>query len=273
MNGNTEDKPEARFEFGANWKKFLSSLDEGRILTAQQSLIEYLGLSSLEGKKFLDIGCGSGLFSLAARRLGAEVVSFDYDGQAVECAEELKRRFFTDDSKWTISSGSALEKDFIDSLGEFDVVYSWGVLHHTGNMKTALENAARPVKQGGLLFIAIYNDQGRASSIWKKIKKAYVALSAPLRFLVVGPAFIRIWGPTFIRDFLRMRPFSTWRGYASNRGMTPWRDVIDWVGGYPFEVAKPEDIFQFYKDRGFELEKLTTCGGGYGCNEYVFRKK
>jgi 2-polyprenyl-6-hydroxyphenyl methylase/3-demethylubiquinone-9 3-methyltransferase len=54
--------------------------------------------------------------------------------------------------------------------------------------------------------------------------------------------------------------------------MSPWRDVVDWVGGYPFEVARPEEIFEFFKSKGLVLGKFKTCGGGHGCNEFVFEK-
>ncbi len=53
--------------------------------------------------------------------------------------------------------------------------------------------------------------------------------------------------------------------------MSPWRDVVDWVVGYPFEVAKPDDLFDFFSVRGFQLERLKTCAGGHGCNELIFR--
>jgi 2-polyprenyl-6-hydroxyphenyl methylase/3-demethylubiquinone-9 3-methyltransferase len=227
---------------------------------------------TLDRMSFLDIGCGSGLFSLAARRLGARVHSFDYDPQSVACAQELRRRYFPDDSAWTISTGSVLQREFVDSLGKFDVVYSWGVLHHTGSMWQALELAQLPVAEGGKLFLAIYNDQGRASRSWLKIKRAYNRLPGGLRFTVLWPSFLRLWGPTTLRDFLRGRPFHTWRTYGSERGMSPWRDVVDWVGGYPFEVAKPEEVFDFYYSRGFALLKLKTCAGGHGCNEFVFER-
>ncbi|HYY59119.1 MAG TPA: class I SAM-dependent methyltransferase, partial [Pyrinomonadaceae bacterium] len=136
-----ELRRELRFEFGRNWRRFLSTLDEERILEAERSLRLMLEAETLDGKSFLDIGSGSGLFSLAARRLGARVHSFDYDAESVACAQELKQRFFAGDADWTIERGSVLDSDYVKRLGQFDIVYSWGVLHHTGAMWRALENA------------------------------------------------------------------------------------------------------------------------------------
>src|SRR5437868_7530339 len=132
------------YEFGKNWTRFLKEVDDSRIKEAETSLRRMLETESLAGKSFLDIGSGSGLFSLAARRLGARVHSFDYDPQSVACALELRRRYFDGDADWTIEEGSALDADYVRSLGAFDVVYSWGVLHHTGAMWEALANAALP---------------------------------------------------------------------------------------------------------------------------------
>ena len=160
-----------RFEFGKNWSAFLAVLDEERIVKAEESLREMLEVEDLQGKTFLDIGSGSGLFSLAARRLGAKVHSFDYDSNSYNCTKELKRRFYADDDNWRVEQGSALDKTYVESLGGFDIVYSWGVLHHTGEMWKALENAAAPVADGGKLFVAIYNDTGSQASRWKWIRK------------------------------------------------------------------------------------------------------
>lgn len=264
-----------RFEFGENWAKFLNVLSEERILLAQKSLCFMLGVDSLKGKRFLDIGSGSGLFSLAARRLGATVHSFDYDPQSVACTEELRRREFPGDTEWTIEQGSALDQNYLAGLGQWDVVYSWGVLHHTGAMWQAIGNTVPLVKQGGMVFVAIYNHQRFMSPIWLWVKKTYNRLPKGLRWLVVWPAMLRLWGPRTIYDLLRGQPFETWRNYDKHsvRGMSAWRDVVDWVGGYPFEVAKPEDIFDFYRKQGFQLEKLETCGGGLGCNQFVLSRR
>lgn len=267
-----------RFEFGANWTRFLALVNEDRIRLAEHSLRDLLEAETLQDKTFLDIGSGSGLFSLAARRLGARVRSFDYDPQSVACTRELKGRYFPDDPEWTIERGSVLDQAFLVGLGTFDVVYSWGVLHHTGAMWQALENVTPLVKPEGRLYIAIYDDQGRATVLWKRVKRAYCHTPEPFRSLILGLAFVRLWGPTTVRDFLQGHPGKTWRNYGkrqegSGRGMSPWRDVVDWVGGYPFEVAKPELIFDFYRDRGFVLSRLKTCGGGKACNEFVFTRQ
>src|SRR5438045_550600 len=170
-----------RFEFGRNWSRFLLYLDDERITVAEQSLKETFAVADLECTSFLDIGSGSGLFSLAARRLGARVHSFDYDPDSVACTRELKHRYFHNDQAWTIEEGSALDEGYVNSLGAFDVVYSWGVLHHTGDMWRALETAALPVAPGGKLFVALYNDQGSRSVRWRKIKKAYNNLPGLLK--------------------------------------------------------------------------------------------
>lgn len=264
-----------RFQFGENWSRFVELVDDARLCQAEESLKFMLEVENLNGKRFIDIGSGSGLFSLAARRLGATVHSFDFDPQSVACTESLKTQFFPHDSSWTVEEGSALDDQYLKSLGTFDVVYSWGVLHHTGQMWRALENAQRLVADGGKFFIALYNDTGSQSSRWLWIKRTYNHLPsifrAPFAILVSAPDELK----SMIRAVLRLRPkqyIDMWRTYQSRRGMSRWRDIIDWVGGYPYEVATPDEVFDFCKSRGFMLTKLNAGRVGLGCNQFVFKK-
>lgn len=264
---------EKRFAFGKNWARFLSRVGEVQVEAATKSLQQKLG--DLSGKSFLDIGCGSGLHSLAAWRLGASrIYSFDFDADSVETAAEMRRRF-APESRWTIERGSVLDVAYLRSLGSFDVVYSWGVLHHTGAMWKALENVLIPLAEDGILFISIYNDQGSASRRWKQLKKLHNDSGKAGKLAIELATLLITWGRSFSINVLAGRPGRTirdWQEYSRERGMSPWHDVVDWAGGYPFEVAKPEEIFSFYKGAGLTLEKLKTCGGGKGCNEFVFRK-
>jgi 2-polyprenyl-6-hydroxyphenyl methylase/3-demethylubiquinone-9 3-methyltransferase len=264
-----------RFEFGRNWRQFLRVLDETRILRAEESLSKMLRQPTLSGRTFLDIGCGSGLFSLAARRLGARVHSFDFDAESVWCAEELRRRFFPGDPGWTIHQASVLDAAYMRSLGTFDVVYSWGVLHHTGRMWEGVDAACQAVATGGQLFIALYNDLGTRSRRWRVIKHTYNRIPAPLRPLFTAVAIAPQEVKNVARALATGRPGSylqSWTAYGK-RGMNRWRDAVDWVGGYPYEVATPEAVFDFCRARGFELTALRCGGVGLGCNEFVFERK
>jgi 2-polyprenyl-3-methyl-5-hydroxy-6-metoxy-1,4-benzoquinol methylase len=251
-----------RFEFGENWTRFLRLLNEERIRDAEQALRDMLQVSDLQGKRFLDIGSGSGLMSLAARRLGATVTSFDYDPKSVACTTELRQRYAANDPDWVVTRGSVLDETFMSGLGTHDVVYSWGVLHHTGDMWNAIRNAAARVAPAGRFFIAIYNDQGLASRYWLGVKKLYN------RNAIGRVAMTALHIPNVYLARLAVRA-ATGRN-RGNRGMSLWYDMLDWLGGYPFEVAKPEGILDFVRPLGFTLSKLATCRGRYGCNEFVF---
>lgn len=274
MNSQDEILSGRRFGFGENWSRFLVVLTQERIDKAERGLKDMLDIADLKGKSFLDIGSGSGLSSLVAKRLGARVHSFDFDTQSVACTTELKRRYFADDADWIIETGSALDGTFMTKLGQFDVVYSWGVLHHTGAMWIGIEHAISRVKDGGTLFIAIYNDQGWKSHLWWFIKFVYNKLPRPANLAYAYTLGIFCELLNIIKYTLRFKPMTAIApllNYKAKRGMSMLHDMVDWMGGFPFEFATFETLANYMGTRGFDLVNGKPASS-LGCHEMVFRR-
>lgn len=263
---------EQRFAFGKNWKRYLKGVGSDEIDAAKRSLSVVVQNMRPGQATFLDIGSGSGLFSRAAYEFGFHrVVSFDYDLDSVEATAAMKQMVGAPDERWSVSQGSVLDSGFIQSLGTYDVVYSWGVLHHTGAMWQALDNAVCAVKPGGLLFIALYSDQGWVSRYWHVIKRTYVSAPGFVRLLMLLVFWTYFGVGLFVADLLRLRnPLRRHTGDA--RGMKFFTDVIDWVGGFPFEVATPKRVEEHLRGQGFTLTWQRLVGRRHGCNEFVFRR-
>ena len=267
---NTEIKEGKRFGFGKNWDNFLKTINEERIDIAIQSIKDKFPNYNFSQKIFIDFGCGSGLFSLAAIKLGCIVYSIDFDPFSVACTQFLKEKYDSKNQNWEILNGSILDDDFLNTLPHGDIVYSWGVLHHTGNLQKALTNIKKLVKYEGYLFISIYNNQGKKSKFWLCIKKMYNFnfILKYLLLIIFIPYYI-VGG--FITDFTTFNFTKRYVDYKKNRGMSIYHDWIDWLGGLPFEVATIEYIFNFFKEK-FHLIYLKQKNGS-GCNEFIFIKK
>lgn len=273
MRGGTVADPERRFEFGENWRSFLNRLDADRISEAERSLKWLLDCERLDGKRFLDIGSGSGLSSLAARRLGADVVSFDYDPQSVDCTATLRHRFFPNDSRWLVERGSILDPGFFRKLGHFDVAYSWGVLHHTGAMRDAIGNAAQLVAPGGILVLALYRKTALCW-FWALEKNWYCRApeAAQARARSLYTALFRAAFAATRRDFAAYVS-----NYSDSRGMDFAHDVHDWLGGYPYESIRAARLDKYLTMLGFskiraKIRRASIGVFGSGCNEYVYRR-
>lgn len=261
----------AHFEFGENWREYAKTIDKNRIDAAVMG-VKKLFPEGLSGQTFLDIGCGSGLHSLAALMLGASsVVSIDIDENSVDTTRQLLARF-APHSDWTTKTASVFEAS-PENLGTFDVVYSWGVLHHTGDMWRAIDNASKLVRSGGLFCIAIYATTP-ADGFWKAEKRLYSQSPRAIQWCI---------RQTYMSAFVaakaiiqRKNPVSYIMGYSKVRGMNFSHDVHDWLGGYPYETATADELIRRVYKAGFQevrTFRLPPSRGmfGSGCQEFVFR--
>lgn len=253
------------FTFGRNWQDYSKSITRETLDTAALSIMSLLNgeIEKIAGKTVLDIGCGSGLFSNAAYKLGAiKVVGIDVDELCVETSREVAEKFGYAD-KISFSRNSILDSDWVKKTGRFDFVYAWGSLHHTGNMWKAIENACALTDLNGVLVLAIYNRHW-SSGCWKWIKKIYNLL--PSLFKPVMTAFYVLVLALFRFPYiLRLKK-------GDNRGMTLLTDAKDWLGGWPYEFADAEEILQFVGGRGFRNRQVIACSGWTGCNQFVFER-
>ena len=252
-----------KFAFGENWNKYSKEIKQEDYIAAKDSLSTLI--PDIENKTFLDVGCGSGLFSIAASALGAkEVVGIDVDPESVETAKEMLEKISKWDSDINEDSISFREDSILDDNTppeKFDIVYSWGVLHHTGDMYQAFDNVTANVKKKGKLVIAIYNKHF-TSPVWKAIKFIYVKSPAFIQKLLV----LSVAALKSIVGRLKGKAGSKKR----RRGMHFYSDIIDWVGGYPYEYASIEEVCNFFEAKGFKTQKVNKTTGCTGCNEFLF---
>lgn len=268
--GKESEKGELRFGFGANWADYIEkNLSDERVEISRRHLLSFLKLDNLKGKTFLDIGCGSGLHSLAAWRSGADqVVSFDYDENSVATTRKLYE-LSGSPKNWKIMQGSVLDKQFMASLPQSDIVYSWGVLHHTGSMWEAVKNAAGGLHKTSVFYIALYSKEAYVSppyEYWLDIKREY-NYAGPLKKLWME--WVYAWRNS-IRGLLRGKnPLAYIRAYKQSRGMSYWHDIRDWLGGYPMEFAGNKETELFGREKlGLELIHIKA---GEGNTEFLFR--
>ena len=264
-----ERRDPATFSFGKNWEEFVrTKFSQERVEISRKYLLDFLEVPDLQGSYFLDIGCGSGIHSLAACRSGASrIVSVDIDPDSVRTTERI-REMAGGPLNWEVLEGSILDAGFLAGIEPADIVYSWGVLHHTGDLWTALRNAAGLIRPGGLFYVALY-EKTPESELWVAVKKKYNRASAAGKRMMelahFRRAFFRTWDPRLIAEHLRCI-----MDYRKSRGMAVWTDIRDWLGGWPYEPATPKEVTDFCAGTlGLRTIKVKT---GEANVEYLFAK-
>jgi SAM-dependent methyltransferase len=262
------------FSFGRNWQAYVSHhLTAQREQNAINSMAAFLEIQDLKGRIFLDIGCGSGLFSLGALRMGArQIISLDVDMFSVQACEGLKRNA-GNPANWEVLHGSILDDSFLSKLPKADVVYAWGSLHHTGHMWQAIRNAAGLVEKNGLFYFSIYNKVTgrRGSESWLKVKRWYNRSPWLGKRLLESLYFLRYGLLSKLASF--QNPSTLFTEYSQGRGMSYWIDVRDWLGGYPYEFASVDEIFLFCsRVLGMEMVNIKATNTT-GTHEFLFRRR
>jgi len=258
---------EQRFEFGQNWHDFVQkNYDEERVAISKRHILKFMGRDDLAGLSILDIGCGSGLHSVAMLTAEAACLhGFDYDPESIKATRFIRGRA-RNAANWTVEQGSVLDEAYLDKLPLYDLVYSWGVLHHTGDVWRAMRNAAGRVKPGGLLYVALYSaDVQRDPEFWLDVKRRYIRAGWLGRRVMEAWYVLRFEvgrDPRRLVRFLR-----SLREYKKNRGMSKFTDIRDWLGGWPMEFVYDKDAVSFVEKLGFKLDKIAT---GEANTEFLF---
>jgi 2-polyprenyl-6-hydroxyphenyl methylase/3-demethylubiquinone-9 3-methyltransferase len=264
---------ESHFAFGKNWASYAALIGEPQIEEAIKGLLKLVPVEEFKGRSFLDIGCGSGLHALAASRLGVSgIMAVDIDPNSVAASRSVLSRNGAQ-IPWHVETMSVFDLDAARH-GTFDIVYSWGVLHHTGNMWEAVDKAASMVAPKGLLVIALYR-KTHMDPFWKFEKRLYTHAPRTIQGLVRA-------GYMAARRLAMLATGRSFRkyvaSYRSSRGMDFYHDVHDWLGGYPYETTLAPQVEAKLANLGFKAERVFArpmSSGilGSGCDEYVYRSQ
>jgi len=266
---------ERQFDFGSNWRAFSRhALTPERVEQAKRHLAELLGHIKIQDRSFVDIGFGQGLSLLIATSMGGRTVGCDINPLCATVLQENQVRAFPELNAQAIPIviGSILDDNLVTSVrhrspdgprGYYQIVHSWGVLHHTGDMAAAIRNASSLVAPGGHFIVAIYNRHW-SSGAWTVIKRLYNTCPAPIQKIMVG----LLWPVIFLAKWLvtRRNPF------RQARGMDFYYDVVDWIGGYPYEYGNVEEITKCVEALGFQTERVIPAEVPTGCNEFIFKR-
>jgi len=267
----------SHFSFGENWASYAEHIGKRELTAAKEGLRRLLGGTALAGKRLLDIGCGAGVHSLAALELGAsEVVAVDLDPSSVKTARMLLAKY-APDAHYRVEESSVFDLS-PNILGKFDIVYSWGVLHHTGDMDLALRKAAGMLGERGEFVFALYR-RTLICPFWEVEKRWYSRAPRSSQWLA-RKAYVTLF---VLGLWATGRSLAKYKAdYHKTRGMDFYHDVHDWLGGFPYESVSSKRIDHLMSELGLTHVRSFVAQNGFwgrfglfgsGCDEYVYARR
>jgi len=257
-----------KFSFGKNWQNFNKNITNKNINNSIKYFKNFTKFVNLKNKTFIDVGCGSGINSLLAIKLNAKkVLSIDIDENSVSACKLLRKKYKISNKNWIIKQVSILDTSKIKKLGKFDFIYSWGVLHHTGDMNKAFDNLFLLAKKKSYIYVSIYNKY-LTSNTWKIIKYFYASSNNFIK-KIMEKIYITIYYIGLNLNKYSIKEYK--KSFVLKRGMSFRHDIIDWLGGYPYEYLSFEDLSAIFFKKGYSILSFKKSNG-VGCNE-IFVKR
>ena len=138
--------------------EFFQEVTERRY-RVEPHLKDFAGFHLWQGKRVLEIGCGIGTDAAEFAKHGAEYVAIDISSNTIELA---RKRFEVEGLDGTFVCGDASDPELYQELGQFDMVYSCGVMHHFPRIDHTIANAHTALIDGGEFRFLVY-----AKNSWK----------------------------------------------------------------------------------------------------------
>jgi len=235
-----------------------------RYTPAYDSCCEHVELffsdAEIEGKRILDAGCGMGVFSVVFGKKGAaRVIGIDLSEEGVRRAQRAASHFNL--SNVEFREGNILRLPYPD--GSFDIVWSWGTLHHTAEPLKALEELIRVLKNGGTLFVTLYRST-KLSFLHEGIRKTLRLAHRRMWPLLAKLIALALFPATL---FLKRRK-------KARAGENLSDLVLDWYFNPVRHYYRPGEIRQLLEQEGLIIEKFLPASGRFNStSNFIFKAK
>ena len=214
----------------------------------------------IKGKRVLDAGCGTGIFSIIFARNGAaEVIGLDISPGSLTTARHLKDNFKLDNVHF--QQADMLQLPFPNQ--SFDIVWAWGTVHHTLNPWQAMEELLRVLKPGGSILLAIYT-KTKITFLHEIIRKTLIKTSR------------KTWQPLAkIMAFFRGPVVAIFKKREKSRQGEKLEELIfDWYFVPIRHHYYPREIKDFLEQKGLTIEKFLPASGRFdSTSNFIYKAR